>query len=130
MDNTTTSKKIPTGATVAQETAGERPRRRIVRVVRRPRRSTWLYWVGAAATDLADTIDRTNDYLEQGRTAKAAEAFTDVFSLRRFAVLLPGGSKLRGATRPPQPVSTSASPVPPAQPAPGSPPVPASKSGK
>lgn len=88
------------------ETQAERPRR-IVRVVRRPRRSTWLYWLTAATSDLADSIERTNAYLEADRPAKAVEAFTDVFSLRRIAVLLPGGGVLRGARRPPAPIPSA-----------------------
>lgn len=90
-----------TGEAVAPKIT-ERPGR-IVRVVRRPRRSTWLYWLTEVTRDLTDKIDETNQYLEQGHTAKAAEAFTDVLSPRRLAVLLPGGGVLRGARRPPAP---------------------------
>src|SRR4051794_11801440 len=78
-------------AKVEAEVQGSQ-RGRLVRVVRRPRRSTWLYWLTAATSDIADSIERTNSYLEQDRPARAAEAFIDVFSLRRLAVLLPGGS--------------------------------------
>lgn len=78
-----------------------RPHRSIFRVVRRPRRSTWLYWVTAAIADVADQVELTNQYLEEGRSAKALEAFVDVFSLRRLAPILPGGGVLRGATHPP-----------------------------
>jgi hypothetical protein len=97
-------------------------RQGVVRVVRRPRRSTWLYWLTEGVRDVADSVDRTNTYLEQDRPAKAAEAFLDVFSLRRFAVLLPGGGVLRGARRPPAVVESSiptarvaTPPVPPAE---------------
>ncbi len=98
-----------TNAGVYETEADEGPRRsRVVRVVRRPRRSTWLYWLSAGIADIADSVERTNHYLEQNRPAKATEAFVDVFSLRRFAPILPGGGVLRGAKHPPEPVIPSA----------------------
>src|SRR5689334_24318665 len=106
---------VPTNSTagpqrqdVDEVEGGRRPG--VVRVVRRPRRSTWLYWLTAATSDIADSIDRTNAYLEQDRPAKAAEAFIDVFSPRRLAVLLPGGGVLRGARRPPAPIPSAMRP--------------------
>ena len=103
-NTTTRSPQTKAGIYENEEGPG---RSRIVRVVRRPRRSTWLYWLSAGIADIADSVERTNHYLEQNRPAKATEAFVDVFSLRRLAPILPGGSVLRGAKRPPEPIPSA-----------------------
>ncbi|HEX2915278.1 MAG TPA: hypothetical protein VH186_31225 [Chloroflexia bacterium] len=74
--------------------------------MRRPQSNTFIAWLGAATEDLADTVERLNNDLDNrdndpdwGR--KVWKDSVDIVSLRRWSFLLPGGGALR-AGRPPQ----------------------------
>lgn len=82
----------------------------------RPASNSLIDWIAAATEDMADNLSRLNDTLDKRETdpywgRRVWRESLGLFSLRRWAFLLPGGGALRGG-RPP--VITSKPTIPPA----------------